>query len=257
MTTSNDGGRGRGGGRGSKIQRVVPFWYDGYVNRPVFRVLFDRVPGYTWSVTPEGTASVIYNENHGIYLATSGAYATFFATDGRPSRGFGGRQIDILLQTDNAIEHKTFKGGWSSRAAVASMRFPKTPVIDCAYKTLDDGSWQMESGGYMGACLQESLVRYWYERQHYLDWGLALVEDGGEVTLEPLRDREYLKLDISGGPRVVWMRKANKYEYREGEIDEEVTKFLLTATEAYLASEVVSSFGGEQMDASQMQVIRN
>jgi hypothetical protein len=155
--------------------KVQPYWFETFDNRPSFQVLLSNIPD----------EYVYETDGKGHYRGQCDDAVSYMFSDGKPTRGYGGRQFNLKMVDGTVF---SCKGGWSSNAATINRSWPKNPVADASITANPD---VMADGHtfYSGAVTVESILRWWLDNHHKVDWGIALMFDAGSCWLEPTKGR--------------------------------------------------------------------
>lgn len=160
-----------------KLLAVQPHWNESFDNRPSFQCLLNSVPDI------DDYRHVTDDKGH--YRALIGDTGHYMYSDGKPTSGYGGREIKLKM-LDGSI--KTFIGGWSSNARTINASFGDNPLVECS---ITDTKKVMREGHtfYSGNILVNSILNWWLDNQHKLDWGIGLMFDSGGPWIEPTKGR--------------------------------------------------------------------
>lgn len=163
------------------LLKVAVNWMDGYANSPSWHVVVDDSVDMDWSKR-------IFRKSNGMHVSEDVDLVTFFYTDGKPTHGFGGREISVHLEDGS---HVTYKGAWSSRAECVNDEFRGIVIVDGAYYTRTRAPEDLSRGGGTSCGIKmSSIVEWWCSQSSSPGWGLAMCVGPNDVSpmLRPTRN---------------------------------------------------------------------
>lgn len=123
---------------------------------------------------PAPIQAPVYERRGDIHRYDQGMFSHFFASDGKPTSGFGGATFAGTFKDGKGFE---YRGAWSSRSSYVNKLWPEHLLVDvvCGHMAV-----------HMSA---QALIDWWHESP--VDWGLAWVRHSdGELHLMPTKNGE-------------------------------------------------------------------
>lgn len=168
-----------------KIREIRPHWNFGYANRPEFYALVSRCPKMDEFIHED--------DGQGHYRGHVGPIVHYMYSDGKPTHGFGGREIK-LQHIDGKV--RTFIGGWSSNARQINASWPDDPCVEVAIRDNKKEWLERGGGGWASNLTYQSILDWWIAQAVApdFDWGIALMWDSSGPWIEPTMGRgQYVK----------------------------------------------------------------
>jgi hypothetical protein len=124
-----------------KLIDVKIDWMIGWSNDPRLLMFVEDLPK---------ASDLRYEKNGDLYFAEKDGFVSFFAWAGKPSQGFGGREIPITMKDESVV---ILQGPWSSNCGVMN-DIGFTPSMEVSY-TNDQKAWNGDGIFYAGAMTVE------------------------------------------------------------------------------------------------------
>lgn len=96
-------------------------WMKGYSNDPSIILDGIQVPEYPSASDP------IWEKRDNLHRAQKGHFVFYFYTDGKPTKGFGGRIFEGTFMDGISF---CYRGAWSSRASCVNQAWPMNNIVD-------------------------------------------------------------------------------------------------------------------------------